>query len=244
MLYDTNKHLNKLIEILIEKEMKHLFPCIKDLIVNGLTLTRFSSEDQKPTRQDITQYILAWIRYRGLSTEECLDWMMEYCLEVLAPLSSSSLSRIRHSTKSNIKYIYRSEVPFECECENNPFKALCEKSCPVYEEMSDKKRKREEEEAREKEEREKRDAEFRKNLEPPPMLKRDKYKEQFDKAMETVQKCINEGKKRKEIVKLLNDRDFKTRTGKKWTYEVLLTEMNRYKKNKEKENGKSNSSSP
>ncbi len=34
-------------------------------MTNGLTSERFSSEDSRSSRQDITQYIVAWFKYIG-----------------------------------------------------------------------------------------------------------------------------------------------------------------------------------
>jgi len=51
-------HLKRLKNI-SEVNDKNLFPCIKDLVVNGLSLDRFSSEDSIPNRQDITKYLAA-----------------------------------------------------------------------------------------------------------------------------------------------------------------------------------------
>ena len=129
-------YLNRLRKMLTENNEKYLFPCIRDLVANGLTLERFTNEDNIPSRQDITQYIAAWFKYIGLSSDECREWMIEYCIGLLSVISSSSKSRIRHSTKCNIKYIYKSDVSFDCRCEKNRFKALCEPKCPIYEEMA------------------------------------------------------------------------------------------------------------
>ena len=136
-------YLKTLKEMLKDKDEKYLFFCIKDLVSNGLTLSRFSCEDSKPSRQDITQYIAVWFKYIGISSDKCLDWMKGYCIEVLSAISSSSPSRIRHSTKSNIKYIFNAEITFQCRCEKNPFKASCEQDCPVYKEMYEKNKERE-----------------------------------------------------------------------------------------------------
>jgi len=93
---------------------KYLFSCIKDLILNGFDLSRFTQEESKPTRQDVTQYIAKWFKYTGVSKDQCSEWLIDYSINVLSEISNSSISRIRHSTKSNIKYIYNSENHFEC----------------------------------------------------------------------------------------------------------------------------------
>ena len=216
-------HLNTLRELLKSKDQNSLFACINDLIVNGPSLSRFFGEERKPSRQDITQFILAWFKYIGISPEGCQDWMIEYCLDVLSVISSSSKSQIRHSTKSNIKYIYRADVAFDCGCENNVFKAQCDPMCPVYKEMSDKYKERIVREANRTYEIIHRDPRPEIVL-PPPSVK-EQYKDQFDKAIEFIDNCVKQGHKIKKIVELLNDQDFKTRTGRKWTYPVLHIEL-------------------
>jgi len=218
-------HLNTLKKILDEERKKHLFPCIKDLVVNGLTLERFPDGKSLPSRQDITQYMAAWCRYIGMDSDTCLEWMIEYCTNVLSVLSSSSKSRIRHSTKGNVKYIYKSDVQFECIREENPFKAHCNSQCPVYEEMAhviDARRR----------------ADVVQFFEPVLDFKRadnevtpskssvkEVYKEQLKEAITVISDCVDQGLSKKRIVTLLNKRDFKTRTGKTWSYNTLKHEI-------------------
>ena len=223
MSQNPGRHLKTLKKILKNIDKKYLFPCIKALVTNGLDLTRFSNEDLSPSRQDITQYLLTWFKYIGISADECRDWMIEYCLDVLSVISSSSLSQIRHSTKSNIKYIYNSDVPFDCGCENNIFKAACERNCPVYNEMLDKYKERLEREANKKYEIERSEKDYRIIIEPPKLG--EKYKDQFEKALEFVRCKIKEEIVPEDIVKMLNEQGFKTRMGKKWTCGILSIEL-------------------
>lgn len=226
-------YLNKLRKILIEKDEKYLFPCIKDLVSNGLKLERFSAEDKNiPSRQDVTQYIAAWFKYTGLSSEECREWMIEYCVGMLSAVSSSSKSKIRHSTKSNIKYIYKSDVAFNCKCDKNRFKASCESNCPVYKKMADKAKESEIINAVDSYEIIHRAAD---EIIPEKYSIKDKYKEQFEKAIEFAKHHIEQKISKKEIANLLNAGGFKTRTGKKWSYSILSIELNKLNKNSSKE---------
>jgi len=238
-------HLNKL-KKMIEVSDKNLFPCINDLVVNGLSLARFSSEDRKPNRQDITQYLAAWFKYIKVSSDICRNWMNEYCVDILSAISSSSASKIRHSTKSNIKYIYTSDVTFSCEREDNPYKASCGPNCSIYGKMS-----KENKEKRAKELKEARDLEAKinaqikkdeaeakalakakaKEAKSKILLMRDKYEEQFNKAMEIIIDNIKKGVKKKNIITLLNDSGFKSRTGREWTSSLLTIELKKYNKN-------------
>jgi hypothetical protein len=112
-----------------------IYPCIRDLVEHGLDLARFSAGEITPQRQDITQYLAAWSRHAGLSEEESCGWLIDYCTIMLSSLSPRSPAAIRHSTKSNLRYIYRSAVPFLCQCANNRFRAQCSSDCPVYADM-------------------------------------------------------------------------------------------------------------
>ena len=234
-------YLKKLRKILTENNEKYLFPCIIDLVANGLSPERFASEAGIPSRQDVTQYIAAWFKHTGLSSDECRAWMIEYCVDVLSAISSSSKSRIRHSTKSNIKYIYKSDVLFDCRCEKNRFKAPCEPTCPVYEEMTHKAKEREAADIVESCKNKVQRIEV-KEIAPIILSVKDKYKEQFEKAIEVAKDYQKQWIPKKKIVYLLNKSGFKTRTGKKWSYSILMNEMKRFKKNVDiKDSSKNNS---
>jgi hypothetical protein len=224
MLFNTSRHLKALKKILKSKPKNSLFLCVKDLVGSGLTLSRFAGEERKPSRQDITQFIAAWFKYIEVTPDECREWMIDYCLDMLSVISSSSKSQIRHSTKSNIKYIYKSDVTFDCGCENNVFKALCNRDCPVYDEMNEKYKERMEREANKTYEIVREIPETQVIIQQPPSVK-EKYKDQFEKALEVASNYRNQGYKIKKIVKLLNDQDLKTRTGRKWTYPLLQNEL-------------------
>lgn len=219
---NTN-HLKNL-ETLLEEEgvRDSLFLCIKDLVENGLVESRFKESDFKPNRQDITQHLLSWFYYIRIPKNACMKWMMDFCTDALAPMSSSSPSQIRHSTKSNSKYIYGSEISLDCGCEENVFKANCDKSCPAYGEMK-----------RRYKERLHRNAVRASGVverPAPPTIEpfvplKEKYKDQFEKALELIKKCIEEKKTAKEIVSILIREKYVTRTGKRWNVGILTREL-------------------
>ena len=198
-----------------------LYPCIQDLVDNGLDLTRFTSTERLPSRQDITQYLAAWCRHAGLSDEDCRGWLIEYCVNMLSAISKTSASGIRHSTKSNVKYIYRTDIQFVCDCESNPFKARCCKSCPRYTEMKT------------------RSAEKKDQVrtigfdikKPAPITDidyrpiKERFKDQFEEALAFIRSQIEMGIKKRYIIKQLNERGFKTRTGRLWTDAILQSEL-------------------
>ena len=226
----THMYLDSLRKLLANNSGEYLFPCIVDLVSNGLVLERFTDDDSIPSRQDVTQYIAAWLKYTGLSADECQEWMIEYCIGVLSTISSSSKSQIRHSTKSNIKYIYKSDVAFDCSCEKNRFRATCESTCPIYDEMSEKASRNKEKSAVETYEKSN-DHMITDQFAPQEYSKKDKYKDQFGKALEVVQNQLRQGISRKEIVNLLNDTGLKTRTGKSWSLSILGIELRKLNSN-------------
>ncbi|MBC2695301.1 MAG: hypothetical protein HF982_08520 [Desulfobacteraceae bacterium] len=232
-------YLNRLRKMLTENNENYLFPCIRDLVANGLTLERFTNEDNIPSRQDITQYIAAWFKYIGLSSDECREWMTEYCIGMLSVISSSSKSRIRHSTKGNIKYIYKSDVSFDCKCEKNRFKAPCEPTCPIYEEMAHRAKESEAADIVELYETKVEDR-VADEIAPIKPSIRDKYNEQFEKALEVAQHHLKKWVPKKKIADLLNESGFKTRTGKKWSYSILANELKKLERNIDKERGRNN----
>jgi hypothetical protein len=200
-----------------------IYPCIQDLAENGLQKVRLSPDAPIPTRQEVTQYLAAWCRHSGLSQEDCLAWLVEYSVAMLSSISKASPSGIRHSTKSNVKYIYRADIPFLCECDENPFRALCSVDCPLYADMQ----------AKLVEKRNKKSDMLYVIPEPvglPEIQKpsvRERYKNQFETALKVIRSEMEKGTGRRAILDLLIEREFKTRTGKRWTYSILGNEQSR-----------------
>ena len=204
-----------------------IYPCIQDLLDNGLTLARFSPGEVKPQRQDITQYMAAWSKHVGLGDEECRSWLIEYCVVMLSPISRTSPSGIRHSTKSNIKYIYRSDIPFVCEHENNPFRAKCFRDCPAYAAMLAKACDGRNETSK----KEPISAQPADVVETQVLPVKAIYRDQFEIALRLVHDETKKGTKKKLIVQLLNEQGLKTKTGRKWTYSNLYAELRKVKGN-------------
>ncbi len=210
--------LDELMEILDEDCRDKLHPCIRDLVVNGLQLSRMLPSVNTPNRQSVTQYLAAWCLSAGLSEVVCKNWLSGFAMARLSSISKSSPSGIRHSTKSNVKYIYRDLVAFFCECEKNPFRAECSTTCTVYSEMIDKKKT------------------------PPnkdyyvakrtdihlvvvnPSVK-EKYKTQFKASMELVRSELAKGTKKTAILEMLKKQGLKTKTGREWKYSTLRGEI-------------------
>lgn len=217
-MIDTS-FLVELKELLHDRGGDVIFPCIRDLVENGVRTSRFSVGERAPNRQDITQYLAAWCRHAGLTEDECRDWLIDYCVEMLSSISRSTASKIRHSTKSNIKYIYKDGISFTCGLENNPFKADCGTECPVYAEMETALAITKSQEGT--------GVRFVRResvpVEPAPAVK-EIHREQFQKALSLVRQELATSTKN-EILMLLKHQGFKTRTGRDWTFATLGVEI-------------------
>ena len=220
MAVEQNQFIERLATMLDESGIMAIFPCIADLVVNGIQTSRFAPSDHIPNRLDVTQYLAAWCRDAHLSEDACRTWLCDYAMSTLSSLSKSSPSGIRHSTKSYVKYIYKSDRPFLCEQESNGFRAECSKTCRVYNEMVIKTSKAAA------------DAlavmERRQAVAPPtiptPTVK-ELHREQFLSAMQLVSRELSKGTKKADILILLKEQGIKTRTGREWTYGILGAEI-------------------
>jgi hypothetical protein len=223
--------LNILDTMLGDRGKDRIYPCIRDLVEHGLDLARFVAGETTPQRQDITQYLAAWSRHAGLSEEESSGWLIDYCIDMLSLLSTRSASAIRHSTKSNLRYIYRSDVPFLCECANNRFRARCSDDCPVFADMQAKLRDRANEKLRPRPV-----ARPQLPMIVPALRVKDAHREQFQTGLRLALEEVQKGTKMRRIVEVLNERGLKTRTGRQWKYTILRNELQKTRSNSSVEN--------
>jgi hypothetical protein len=242
----------RLNSLLGEGHRDKLYCCIADLSENGICQSRFDAADRRPHRQLATQYLASWFKHAGLSAEKTRDWLIDYAVTVLSAISSSSPSRIRHSTKSNIKYIYGSQSAFDCGCENNPLKARCSPTCPIYGDMAKKaaERKRllqEEEEERRKQQAELERARAQKNAEEQKRKEEAKIRalanraaankraeerwlEVCTEACEIALEHRRKGFTMRQTAQALNDAEFRTSSGRWWTDQTINHALKRYLK--------------
>ncbi len=239
------KHLDQLKLLLGPEHQDRLYYCIADLAKNGICNSRFGTADPLPDRQQVTQFLASWFKHAGLSTDECRGWLIDYAVNVLSALSSSSPSRIRHSTKSNIKYIDRAGVAFECGCENNPFKARCEQTCAIYRDMAEKAAERKHRRLKEEKELSKQQAELekaktRKNAEMKKQAAAKRLKagitlekrwlETFGEVCNIAAKHRQKGLTMLQTAKKLNDAGFRTSKNCLWTNQTITIALKRYQK--------------
>ncbi|MFZ3044555.1 MAG: hypothetical protein WA151_01465 [Desulfatirhabdiaceae bacterium] len=215
--------LLRLHKLLPAEDTDVLYPCIQDLLENGLDASRFVEAEQRPNRQEVTQYIAAWCRSIGMGEDDCRGWIIDYCTIKLSSISNSTAAAIRHSTKSNLKYIYRSEVPFSCEVDKNRFKAACSKTCPCYADMSV----RFEAEKNRKVEALRVLATCTTPEPDPEPTPKEIRRQAFEKSLSYIRTEVKKGRPLKQIVQLLNKNGYKTRGAKEWTISILSNEISR-----------------
>lgn len=186
-----------------ERKKKYLSSCIRDIVTNGIVSPRFR-DVSVPEPQELTRYLAAWFDYIGISPDSSLKWMRAYCSDVLA----------------DSRYVLISDAEFDCGCEDNLFRSPCRRSCPIYAEMYQKHTVRKRKKASEKS-----DA----GTVNTPV--KGKYIRQFEEASDLLLRLNDDGFSRKEIVSVLNEQGFKTRTGRVWTYPIVCFELETLLKN-------------
>ena len=210
----ASDYLHIVEELLPEPQKALIFACIGDLISNGLCLERFSADEPKPTRIDVTHFLAAWCKYLEVKEDACRRFLIDYSVEILSAISTSSASRIKHGTKATIRYVYNSDYFFECDCETNRFKAKCESNCRVYDAMNKKARERKAQEAN-------RSYEIERDEPEEPRAVRAERSERFGKALQFIREKIAEGINGKDLVALLNEKGFKSRSEIPWNHGLL-----------------------
>lgn len=213
-------YLQKLLDISLTAGKIEPFPCLQDLLRNGLSAERFAADESRPNRSTITLFIAGLCKRMGLDAESYRDWLINYSIDVLSKISGSTAAAIRHSTKSVIGFTHRTDVPFCCDVQHNNCKATCSPTCPLYEEMSALRL------ANLEREREKAagGGQMRLRQEPIPIEQLQvtkRYRKQYDEALELLPELIAAGHTRREIAATLNQKGYKTITGRDWNIRIV-----------------------
>lgn len=213
----SDPQLAALEQLLGDRAGALLFPCIKDLVAHGLDLTRFGQGEGHPNRQDVTMYLAAWLKHAGLTSDIlCTSWLTDYCASKLAAISSSSPSQIRHSAKSALKYVLRAAVPFTCRRADNSFRAHCSHGCAQYALGNQPAAVAP------------RAVPNRVVPLPPAGPKKARFAEQFAEAIILAGSEVENGKGFENVVALLNEKGYKTRTGRPWSASILRAELRKH----------------
>ncbi len=224
---------------------------LKKLILQGPEPDRL--QKAHPPRIQLTGLLAWWSKYAGLTEEQARAWLMPFCTEVLSTLSNSGPSAIRHGTKSMTRYVYSSEYHIDFASIDQKIAASSSEGPPYYQvylwleeklreiknqdaevrkqraqealkaQSREKEEKRKEKEARAAAKREGKD---HKNSGVHVSVK-DRFKEQFEQAMVKAEREREGGVPFQDIVSVLNEEGFRTRTGRRWTTQLLRVELNR-----------------
>lgn len=204
-----------LVRMLGERGKDSMYPCIRDLLEHGLDPSRFCTADLIPNRQDITQYLGAWSRHAGLREEESGAWLIDYCVTTIARLSRKTPAAIRHSTKGNLRYIYRSAVPFQCQGANNSFRAQCG-DCTLHADMGP---------ATPRGPFSPKTAALMALPLPRPGQVKEAFQEQFKESQSLIREEVQKGTPPVRILEILQERGLKTKTGRQWQTANLRLEL-------------------
>ena len=207
-----NQHWQALLEILPEGATKHLYPCIEDLVLTQDFLTHREKQPQLQ-RQEVTQFICKWLVSIGVNVDLAKAWLVQYSVDVLSSISSSKASAIRHSTKSNVKFIYGNDVPFVCHCEENMVNATCNQQCSVFAQMSA---------ALAAQKAIIPNYEVVKYVAPPPRVNpKDLFNAAYTEFSKVLLEQLKMKRNQKDIAQHLNALGYKTKTGKAWSVGTL-----------------------
>jgi hypothetical protein len=160
------------------------------------------------------------------------EFLIDYSIDVLSVISSSKPSKIRHSTKSAIKFIHKSDAPFVCNCEHNIFKASCSKDCVIYKKMHEIYLLKLEKEQNLREEFKMRSSDETPLPTTKFQPKKEKYKEQFEKSLSLIKQYIDQGYNKKEITEMLNNQGYKTMIGREWKVGYISVLASKYDLNR------------
>lgn len=207
-------YLNELNRLARQKQITP-YVCIIELIERTLKYKTSNQNDNHPTRTDITEYLTAWFRHVKFLPEEIQSFLVSYAVDVLSAISSSSPGSIRHSTKSIIKYIYRSDFEFKCYAGHNNVRSICSPDCPIYQTQKQLYEEKVAQELREREESEKRIAELTKpDSETQAKLERKRI---YQETIDIIFKKREEKVPYTKIAELLNQQKRPSQHGKTWT---------------------------
>jgi hypothetical protein len=217
-----NMHLDKLRQLL-QGTGSGVPHWLEQLVLSGPQYEQCPEDPNAPNRMRLTEFLAGWLKDAGVSHETAIEWLLEYCFEVLGPYSKSSPSGIRHGTKAMTRYVYQSgiEIDFEAIVRDLPDSTF--PGQPVYLAVYNEWEKRlQQAKEDEKEARRKAAAAF---VPPVRIPVKHRYRDQFDRSLELAMQKKAEGLKPGKIVTYLNEQGYLTRTGRKWTLPCLTREL-------------------
>lgn len=204
---------------LVERTGHSVPPWLEDLLQRGPRLETWVPPETRPNRVLITEFLARWLKAAGVSQEDCLNWLLPYCCEVLAQYSKSGPSAIRHGTKANVRWVYKSDFAFDFQSMAQEALQGKSNSNPDYGAVLDRWQELQVEAK----------AAARAAYRPPPFERvlpvKERFRAQFLAGLELARQQEKEGATLTAIVALLNERGLRTRTGRQWTVGILYRSL-------------------
>ena len=193
---------------------------LEDLVLNGARYEQWALPQGVPYRMMLTEFLARWLKAAGIPQEQAVEWLLEYTFLALAPFSKTGPSGIRHGTKANTRWVYNSDFSFDFDAiashPQGPEWAGKPAYMPVFARWHDllplEKQKARERYA------------ARPQVYIPRSVK-ERYREKYQQGLTIAREKQVAGEKLEEIVILLNEAGYPTRTGRKWTRGTLYTAL-------------------
>jgi hypothetical protein len=191
-------------------------PWLEDLVVNGPRYELWPQPNARPNRVILTEFLARWLKASGVSEERALEWLLEYCRQVLAQFSKTGPSGIRHGTRANTRWVYKSNFSFDFDAIASQVPAPEWAGKPAYMPVF----------ARWDEllvvEKQKALELYRQTPRVQvPLSVKERYREKFEEGLKLAREKRALGVELEQITTLLNEAGYPTRTGRKWTLGTL-----------------------
>ena len=193
---------------------------LEDLVLNGPRYEQWIPAKGLLYRMALTEFLARWLKAAGLSQEQTLEWLLEYTFQTLAQFAKTGRSGIRHGTKGNTRWVYNSDFSFDFDAIANqplspdwmgkpaymPVFAHWQELLPL----------------------EKKKAQELRIASAPPMISRsvkERHREKYEEGLKIAREKQAADDTLEQIVQLLNETGFPTRTGRKWTQGTLYQSL-------------------
>jgi hypothetical protein len=197
---------------------------LEDLVVHGPRYELWPTAiSYCPNRVALTEFLGRWLKAAGVPQDRALDWLLEYCRQVLAQFSKTGPSGIRHGTKANTRWVYKSALSFDFDAIARHELAPDWTGKPAYMHVFHRWRELLPEEKAKELER------YRQNYRPPERILpvKVRHSERFEQGMKFAREKRAAGEDLEKIRVQLNEAGYPTRTGRKWSNSTLDRELRR-----------------
>lgn len=193
---------------------------LEDLVLHGPRYDQWNLPSGRPNRMELTEFLARWLKAKGVSQEQAIQWLLDYCFQVLAPFSKTGPSGIRHGTKANTRWVYNSELFFDFEAlASQPPETQWESKPPYmhvfarFHELLPAEKQRA----------------FQVRLRSIPVQVtlpvKERHREKYQQGLQLAREKVGAGQSLEKIVTALNEAGYPTRTGRRWTTGTLYRSL-------------------